>query len=806
MASKTAAKPAFATLGLTAHDVLQDYRLAVRSREASLLGRKEVLTGKAKFGIFGDGKELPQIAAARAARPGDVRSGYYRDQTFMMACGLTDVRKFFAQLYAHTSLEHEPATAGRQMNGHYATRWLDDHGNYLDLTQTVHSSADASPTAGQMPRMLGLAQASKLYRNQPELHTPEFQKFSKGGNEIVFGTIGDASTSEGLFWETMNAAGVLQVPLLMSVWDDNYGISVNIEHQTIKRSISTALAGFDTADGLPGVRLFKVRGWDYIALVSTYQEAADYVRTTHAPALVHVYEVTQPQGHSTSGSHERYKSKERLQWEKDFDCVARLRAYILETGLATEDELTALEAEEKKHVQAEKKAAWDAFLADIKSEVTAAAQLLEALEPAAPEVAPLRADLLALKEPIRKDIHVAIRRALVATRNQPAHPARQALIQWRNHHRAQAHDWFSSHLLSEGSTSPLRVPEVKPTYDATTPADVPGFEILQKSFALFFERHPNLVAFGEDVGFLGDVNQGMAGLQERFGQARVSDTGIREATIVGQGIGLAMRGLRPIAEIQYLDYIFYALQLLSDDLATLRWRTKGGQKAPAIIRTRGHRLEGIWHSGSPMQALLGMLRGVHVLVPRDMTRAAGFYNTLLQGDDPAVVVEVLNGYRHREPLPTNLGHYTVPLGVPETLRTGAHITLVTYGACCRIALEAADVLATLGVELEVIDAQSLLPFDIHGHIGHSLRRTNRLVVLDEDFPGGASAYILQQVLEGQDGYRWLDSKPLTITAQPHRPAYATDGDYFSKPNAETVIEACYALMREADPARYPELF
>lgn len=809
MATRTASSASYTALKLSAEDLIRDYRLAYTSRQASLLGRREVLTGKAKFGIFGDGKELAQLAAARSAQPGDIRSGYYRDQTFLFAVGQSSVQKFFAQLYAHTSTEHEPASGGRQMNGHFATRWLDAEGNWLNLTQAVHSSADSSPTASQMPRMLGLAHASKLYRNLESLQTEAFQRFSHEGNEIVWGSIGDASTSEGLFWETMNAAGVTQVPLLMSVWDDNYGISVPIAYQTTKGSISEALKGLNPTRDLPGVKIYTVKGWDWEALVKTYADASKYVRKNHAPALVHVQEVTQPQGHSTSGSHERYKTKERLAWETEFDCVTQFRQYLLDQEVATAEQLDEWEKEDKKQVSADKRAAWDAFHGEVQSTIDLTTETLrqvaEQLTGDAQATVAAEADALAkIKEPIRKDALVALRKGIVAARGADA-PIRQPLLDLKAQLIQEIQPLFSSHLLAEGEHSALNVPHVPIAYGSNG-AEIAGFELLQQAFTAYFEANPHLVAFGEDLGFLGDVNQGMAGLQEKFGVERVFDTGIREATIAGQGIGMAMRGLRPIAEMQYLDYLLYAIQILSDDAATLRWRTANGQQCPVIIRTRGHRLEGVWHSGSPMQMILGSLRGFHVCVPRNMTQAAGMYHTLLQAQDPGLVIEVLNGYRLKEPKPTNIGAYTVPLGHPDVLRTGEHLTLVTYGACVRIAEEACDVLAELGISVELIDVQTLLPFDLPGTIGQSLAKTNRLVVLDEDVPGGGSAYILQQVLEQQRGYFQLDSAPVTLHSQPHRPAYATDGDYFSKPSAETVIEACYGLLHEFDPVGYPGLF
>jgi pyruvate/2-oxoglutarate/acetoin dehydrogenase E1 component/TPP-dependent pyruvate/acetoin dehydrogenase alpha subunit len=793
-------------------EVIADYRLAYRSRQASLIGRREVLTGKAKFGIFGDGKEVAQLALAKVFQPGDFRSGYYRDQTIMMALELLTVQQFFAQLYAHPSIEADPASGGRMMNGHFATRSLEIDGSWKNLTEQFNSSADVSPTASQMPRMVGLAYASKLYRYLPELQHLNY--FSRSGNEIVFGTIGDASTSEGMFWETINACGVLQVPLLMSVWDDNYGISVPIEHQTTKASISKALAGFQREEGsnTGGYDIYVVKAWDYPALCETYQKAARRVREFHIPALVHVTEVTQPQGHSTSGSHERYKTPERLQWEKEHDCLTRMRQWIINQGFSTAEELDAFEAEDKKAVAQDRLAAWNAYQAEIKQEIAALDACLEKLETEnsantqiQTAIAGIRSELAKNKEPIRRDIFVSIRKALVAARSQHQSEAYINLKNWKAAQRAINRRRFSSHLYSQSAESALNVPFIAPVYSENAKI-VDGREVLQACFDAALGRDPRVIAFGEDVGRLGDVNQAFAGLQEKYGVLRVSDTGIRECTIIGQGIGMAMRGLRPIAEIQYLDYIFYAQQIISDDLATLQYRTVGGQKAPLIIRTRGHRLEGIWHSGSPMGTILHAFRGIYVLTPRNMTQAAGFYNTLLQSDEPGLIIEVLNGYRLKEKMPDNIGQMTTPIGVPEIIRQGTDVTLLTYGACCRLALEAAEVLQELNISVEVIDAQSLLPFDIHHLTVKSLQKTNRLLVVDEDVPGGASAYLLQEVLENQQGYQWLDAPPRTLTAQPHRPAYASDGDYFSKPSVEDIIESAYALMTTSDPQRFPPLF
>ena len=793
------------TVNLSKEEIIKDYRIAYQSRQASLLGRREVLTGKAKFGIFGDGKEVPQLAMARAFQKGDMRCGYYRDQTVMFALNMSNIQQFFAQLYAHTDADAEPASAGRQMNGHYATRTLNNDGSWKNLTTDYHSSADVSPTASQMPRMVGLAYASKLYRQLPELH--HLTNFSNKGNEIIFGTIGDASTSEGMFWESINAVGVLQAPLLMSVWDDGYGISVPIHFQTTKGSISKALSGFAHNGEANGYDMYSVKAWDYPALLETYQRAAERVRKHHIPALVHVIEVTQPQGHSTSGSHERYKSPERLEWEKKYDCITQMRNWMITNGIATAEQLDAFETEDKKLVNQAKKNAWDNYIKDIISEIKEVDNLISQMENGSPNATNLqniRSELTKIAEPFRKDILVAIRKALLVTKNEYNH-SRNALQSWKKKSLQNNHQRFGSHLHSESKESALLVPEIKPTYDSE-PKIVDGREVLQACFDAALGRDPRVIAFGEDVGKLGDVNQAFAGMQEKYGVLRVSDTGIRECTIVGQGIGMAMRGLRPIAEIQYLDYLLYALQIISDDLSTVQYRTKGGQKAPLIIRTRGHRLEGIWHSGSPMGAIINAFRGTYVLTPRNMTQAAGFYNTLLKSDEPGLIIEVLNGYRLKEKLPSNIGEFTLPIGVPETIKTGKDLTLITYGANCKIATDAAAILAELNIDIEVIDAQSLLPFDIHHNIVKSLQKTNRLVVLDEDVPGGASAYILQQILVVQNGYRWLDSAPTTISAKPHRPAYATDGDYFSKPNLEEIVETIYAIMHESNPKAYPSIF
>ncbi len=783
-------------------EVINDYIIACKSRQASLLGRKEVLTGKAKFGIFGDGKELPQIAMAKAFRNGDFRSGYYRDQTFMMAIGQHTVQEFFAQLYAHTDVNAEPASAGRMMNGHFGTRTINEDGSWKELKSLKNSSSDISPTAGQMLRLVGLAHASKYYRQNASLIGDN--KFSDNGNEVAWGTIGNASSSEGHFFEAINAAGVLQIPMVISVWDDGFGISVPAKYQTTKENISEILKGFQRDDKGNGYEIFTVNGWDYPELCKVYDEASKISREQHVPVLVHVRELTQPQGHSTSGSHERYKSKERLAWEQEYDCLNKFREWIISSSLATAAELETLENDAKKDVNDAKKAAWDAYLQPIKKEMAETCDILSALaqrSSVSDQVNAVIGQLQSLTEPIRKDIGVAINEVLRLT-FQDQCEERNALIAYRNQFKEANQERYNSNLFSNSAQNALAVEEIKPAYSDTSKM-VDGREIMQAFFDIALSRDPAVFAFGEDVGKIGDVNQGFAGLQEKHGETRVFDTGIRELTIIGQGIGAALRGLRPIAEIQYLDYLLYGLQPLSDDLATLQYRTKGGQKAPLIVRTRGHRLEGIWHSGSPMGMILHSLRGMHIITPRNMTQAAGFYNTMLQSDEPALIIECLNGYRLKEKLPDNLGTYTVPLGVPEVLEQGNDVTIVGYGSTLRIAEDAMKQLAILGISCELIDVQTLLPFDIHHLIVESIKKTNKVVFIDEDVPGGASAYMMQQVLEVQNGYAWLDAKPVTIAAKPHRPAYGTDGDYFSKPNAEDVFESIYQMMHEYDPGTYP---
>ncbi|MBX2962606.1 MAG: transketolase [Cyclobacteriaceae bacterium] len=757
--------------------------------------------GKAKFGIFGDGKEVGQIAMAKVFRPGDFRAGYYRDQTFMFAIGELTVQQYFAQLYAHTDVKADPASAGRLMNGHFATRMLDDQGNLKNLTEHKNSSADISPTAGQMPRLLGLAYASKLFRANPELKS--YTNLSNNGNEIAFGTIGNASTSEGMFFEAMNAAGVLQVPMLMSVWDDHYGISVPQEYHTTKMSISKALAGFARDNKNAGFEILTVKGWDYPALVAAYEKAEKICREEHVPVLVHVEEVTQPQGHSTSGSHERYKSKERLAWETEFDCIRQMRKWIEEEVLVLPEEIDIIEKEARESAKKAREKAWKAFTADIQKDQSELIAILEKFTDDE-DILSIKNELLKALNPARLDAVKAAKKALVLARNTEP-DARRNLQQWLKDVMNDVEERYSSHQYSQSDSAALNVKEIKPVYGENAPL-VDGREVLRSCFDAALKRDPLVFAFGEDVGRIGDVNQGFAGLQQQYGELRVTDTGIRECTIIGQGIGAALRGLRPIAEIQYLDYFVYALATLTDDLACLQYRTKGGQKAPLIIRTRGHRLEGVWHAGSPIGMILHSLRGIYLLVPRNMTQAAGFYNTLLKADDPAVIIECLNGYRLKESLPENIGEFTVPLGVPEILREGDEVTIVTYGSMCRVVLEAAESLERVGVSCEVIDVQTLLPFDIHQQIVESVKKTNRVVFADEDVPGGASAYMMQQVLEEQNAYQYLDAKPVTITAKEHRPAYGSDGDYFSKPSTEDVFDAVYAMMTESYPAKFPVLY
>ncbi len=789
---------------LTREDILNDFKVCMISRHASLVGRKEVFMGKAKFGIFGDGKELAQVAMARAFQLGDFRSGYYRDQTFMMALGELSVRQYFAQLYAHTNVEAEPASAGRLMNGHFATRSLNEDGSWKELTKIYNSAADISPTAAQMPKLLGLAFASKLFRENKGLK--HLQGFSVNGNEVAWGTIGNASTSEGIFFEAINAAGVMQVPMVISVWDDGYGISVPQEFHTTKGSISEVLNGFQRTENQKGFEIFKVKGWDYESLVQTFTQAGEIAREGHVPVLIHVDEMTQPQGHSTSGSHERYKSAERLGWEREWDCLIKFRDYILTNEIATADALDKIEMEAKAIVKEQKEAAWAEFSGEIKSELKEAVILIRnsAVHSTRKIVLNQFADELSKTiNPIRKDVISAVRKSLFTLRFD-SETSKAELKSWFEKQEILNHDRYNSHLYSTSEWNVLNCKEIPATYEEKSPM-VDGREVLQGFFDYTLDHDPRFFAFGEDVGQIGDVNQAFAGLQAKYGQSRVIDTGIRESTIIGQGIGAALRGLRPVAEIQYLDYLLYGLQMLSDDLACLQYRTKGGQKAPLIVRTRGHRLEGVWHAGSPMGMILSSLRGMIVCVPRDMTQAAGMYNTLLRSDEPGIVIECLNGYRLKEKMPSNLGQYTVPMGKPEILRVGSDITVVTYGSMCRIVMEAAAELKEIGIEVEVIDVQTLLPFDVFGVIGESIKKTNRVIFADEDVPGAASAFMMQQVIENQDVFKYLDSEPQTLAAKPHRTAYSSDGDYFSKPSTEDVVEKIYSVMNETDPKKFPTI-
>ncbi len=782
--------------------ILADYKLACESREASMIARKEVFMGKAKFGIFGDGKEVAQIAMARVFRDGDHRAGYYRDQTFMLAIGEMVLANYFAQLYAHTSVDADPASAGRQMTGHFATRMLDERGQLKEISKLKNSSADISPTAAQMPRLLGLAYASKLFRLNPKLK--QFTNLSLNGNEIAFGTIGNASTSEGMFFEAINAAGVLQVPMLMSVWDDDYGISVPKEYQTTKGSISKVLAGFQRSPKEKGFEIFTVNGWDYQNLCKVYERAEKICREEHVPVLVHVTEMTQPQGHSTSGSHERYKSKDRLAWEKEHDCIRKMREWIIDQGIGSSDELDTLEKEAKASSKGAKDSAWKIFTADNnKSQKKLMALLAKASENFS-EIADIKKHLEQTVNPERLDSVKAAKKALRVLAGKEI-DVRQEIIEWVKVSNKENFDRYNSYLHSQSEWSALKVEIVPARYSDNSPL-LDGREILQACFESALKRDPLIKAFGEDVGKIGDVNQGFAGLQEKFGELRVTDTGIRECTIIGQGIGLALRGFRPIAEIQYLDYLLYAIQILSDDLACLQYRTKGGQKAPLIVRTRGHRLEGIWHAGSPMGMILHSLRGMYILTPRNMTQAAGFYNTMLQSDDPCLIIECLNGYRLKEKLPDNINEFKLPLGVPEIIREGNDVTVVTYGSMCRVVMEAVEDLEKHGISCEVIDVQTLLPFDIHHSIAQSIKKTSRVIFADEDVPGGATAFMMQKVLEEQQAYSYLDASPLTITAKEHRPPYASDGDYFSKPNPEEIFDKVYELIRETEPNRFPELY
>ncbi len=798
-------------------EVLNDYRLCIISRECSLLGRKEVLSGKAKFGILGDGKELPQITMSKVFRNGDFRSGYYRDQTFEFAIGEITIENYFAQLYADTDHNREPESGGRMMNCHYATRLINEDGTWKNLTEQKNNAADISPTAGQMPRLLGLSYASKIYKTQSDLH--DRIHFSNQGKEIGFGTIGDASTTEGHFWETLNAACALQVPIIISIWDDGYGISVATSHQRGKEDFTELLQGFQrtSKEQHTGCEIIKVQGWNYPGLIDAYTKAEQIAREESVPVVVHVHEVTQPQGHSTSGSHERYKSPERLQWEKDFDCIVKFREWILnyiiqdhesdnKMYIATREELENIEQEAKQLVREHQKSAWAMFRSSLDSIKEEALTLIEKLIEDSPKKAFIskeKENFLTLPFPYKKDIFHFTRKVLRLVRDENS-LARTALVQWLENALETEFDNYDSKLYPDTDFSALKVEYIPPVYDENPP-QVDGRIIARDNFDHLFEKYPEIIAFGEDVGRIGDVNQGFEGLQEKYGKLRVADTGIREATIIGQGIGMAMRGLRPIAEIQYLDYVLYGLQTMSDDLATLSYRTRGSQKAPLIVRTRGHRLEGIWHSGSQMGGLIHLLRGMYILVPRNFVKAAGFYNTMLQADEPCLIVECLNGYRLKEPVPSNLGEFTTPVGEVEITKEGKDITILTYGSTWRIVTESAKELITLGIDIEIIDAQSLVPFDIKHQVTESLKKTNRLIIIDEDVPGGASAYLLQKILEEQQGFRYLDSAPKTITAKEHRPAYGSDGDYFSKPSLDDIVEGIYDLMHEVNPVEYPKI-
>lgn len=799
----SAKKTTRTTTKLSKEEVLADFKIACESRQASLLGRKEVLTGKAKFGIFGDGKEVAQLAMAKVFEKGDFRSGYYRDQTFSFAKGICSVKQWFAQLYADTDVNKEPASAGRQMNGHFASRSLDENFEWKKLTEQFNSSADVSPTGSQMPRLLGLAYASKLYRQNPDL--ADFSDFSINGNEVAFGTIGNASAAEGMFWEAINACGVLMAPMLMSIWDDGYGISVPNKYQMTKDNVGECLSGFayDDKKG-SGYKIYTVKGWDYAALVSTYRKAIKETRENHIPSIIHVVEVTQPQGHSTSGSHERYKSKERLQWEQDYDCIDQMKLWMVEQNYATTEECDEIFNQAKKDVRTVQKEAFAEFEAPLKAEKKWVVDTLKKLETNAPEVAEARNYLATTLDEGRKPMLHAIHKALVATRNTESE-TRTELLAWLKEQKAVNFDRYNSLLHSGSKHNVEQIEAVAPVYSKDAPT-LDGREILLNFFEKAFERDPRIFAIGEDVGKIGDVNQGLAGMQEKFGELRVTDTGIRECTILGQGIGAAMRGLRPIVEIQYLDYLLYALQIMSDDLATLQYRTKGGQKAPCIIRTRGHRLEGVWHSGSPMAAIINAIRGIHVCVPRNMTQAAAMYNTLLKSDEPGLIIERLNGYRSKERLPENVAEITQPLGIPEIIKEGRDLTIVTYGPCVFIAEEAIAELEKVGISCELIDVQTLLPFDKNEIIKGSLQKTNRVLFLDEDVPGGATAYMMQQVIDKQGGYFLLDSEPRCLSAHAHRPAYATDGDYFSKPNAEDIFDTVYDMMKGVAPERFPDIY
>jgi 2-oxoisovalerate dehydrogenase E1 component len=791
-------------------EVLEDYRIAYLSRQCSIIGRKEVMSGKAKFGIFGDGKEIAQIAMAKQFRKGDWRSGYYRDQTFMLASGLIRPEELFAQIYGDTDTSINPGTAGRLMNCHFSTSNRNNDGSFLNLMERKNSAADLSPTAAQIPRLIGLGYASKLFRNNKEISV--YKNYSENGNEVAFGMIGEASTSEGHFFETLNAAGVLQIPIAMAVWDDGYGISVTRDYQTIKSSISEALKGFERDKTHKGILIYNGKGWDYPGLCKIFEEGIKICREKHIPALFHIEEMSQPLGHSTSGSHERYKPAERLEWEREFDPVIKMKEWVLSSGLANTEELENIEKLAEKQALESRDKAWKNYIEPIRKERDELLQILDnksclCRNDKFDKVSVLAGNLKKVLNPVRKDNFSTARKILryICSDCPKREELQTAITDWLEKNNESSRDKYNINLYNETTSSVLNIAEVKPQY-ADQPKMMTGREILRDNFDYLFTRYPLLVTFGEDTGKLGDVNQGLEGLQKKFGELRISDTGIRETTIIGQGIGLALRGFRPIAEIQYFDYLLYGLQTISDDLATLRYRTKGRQAAPLIIRTRGHRLEGMWHSGSPLSMVINSIRGIYVCVPRDMTRAAGFYNILMEGDDPALVIEPLNAYRLKEPKPENIGKFKVPPGIPEILLEGNDITIVTYGSCVRIAMEAASQLKEFGINAEIIDVQTLLPFDLHGIIVESLRKTGKIIFFDEDVPGGATAYMMQKVLEEQGGFVYLDSEPRTLTKKEHRPAYGTDGDYFSNPNTEDVFERIYSIMNESDPDRFPELF
>ena len=799
------AKEFFEKSGFTKEKVLEDYYFACLSRYVSLLGRKEVFMGKAKFGIFGSGKEIPQLALSHFFKNGDIRSGYYRDQTLMFKIGAMTPQQLYAQLYAHTDINHEPVSGGRLMTGHFGTRTLNNDGSWKNLTLEKHSSTDISPTASQMPRLVGLAYASKLYRENSNIDSDK--QFSLNGNEIAFGTIGNGSCAEGMFFESINAIGVLQVPAFISIWDDGYGISVPNDIQFTKGDLYEILEGFRGKQSDNGYRLEQVQGWDYPNLILKYKELTEICRTEHQPVILHVNELTQPTGHSTSGSHERYKSKERLDWEKEFDCLLKMKEWLLQSGIASEDELDKIDNRSKDKAKEERNAAWKAYSTNINNNYQSVVKLINAI-PSNEQIDLLKTNLFEkagkIMYPQRSDTIKLVKDFLRAT-TQLKNEKRDELIEWHRKEKILNHERYSSNLYNNSKFSTLNVIEVPVEYNDDSPL-VDGREVLQKFFEITFKNRLDVIAFGEDVGKIGDVNQGFAGLQEKFGENRIIDTGIRECTILGQAIGLAMRGLKPIAEIQYLDYLMYAIQIISDDLATLQYRSYGGQKAPVIIRTRGHRLEGVWHSGSPLGTIINSMRGVYVCTPRNMVQAAGLYNTLLQGDEPGLVIECLNGYRLKERLPSNLDTFSIPLGQVETIREGTDITIVTYGSMCRICEDAADKLQEFGISAEIIDVQTLLPFDLNHDIVNSLKKTNKILFADEDVPGGSSAYMMQKVLEEQGGYYHLDSKPKTIHSWAHRPAYATDGDYFSKPNADDVLEYVYCMFSEDNPEKFPELY